>query len=199
MPGAKLTGIKSIMMNWKRSSKDTKIVIFTQFTDVLVIFGRNLSGETRIQLRYKILEDFERDPEITVLIVSLRNGGTGLDMTVAHKCILVDLWWNEAVENQAFCRLLRHGQTKNVECLKMVVKDTIEDYMLNLQIKKTEDITSTMSDDILKKRDTIVAILKLFADVNEDGSGRLHVKRERQGKVKDALAVKGKGKRGKRQ
>ncbi|KAL4948452.1 hypothetical protein BDW69DRAFT_176419 [Aspergillus filifer] len=53
-------------------------------------------------------------------------------MTVAHKCILVDLWWDEAVENQAFCRLLRNAQTKNVECAKMVVKDTIEDYMLNL-------------------------------------------------------------------
>jgi SNF2 family DNA or RNA helicase len=103
----------------------------------------------RIAARHSSLEDFEKNPDITILIVSLHTGGTGLDMTVAHKCILVDLWWNEAIQNQAFCRLLRHGQTKNVECIKMIVKGSIDEYMLNLQTKKTEDIKSTMGDDIL--------------------------------------------------
>lgn len=147
----------------------------------------------RIPARHSSLQDFEKNPEITILIVSLHTGGTGLDMTVAHKCILVDLWWNEAIQNQAFCRLLRHGQTKNVECVKMIVQGSIDEYMLDLQTKKTEDIKSTMGDDILKKRDTVITLLKLFADVDEDGSGRLFVRpkagRNRRGKLKEALSL----------
>lgn len=147
----------------------------------------------RIPRRNKNLEEFEKNPGISVLIVSLHTGGTGLDMTVAHKCILVDLWWNEAVQNQAFCRLLRHGQTKDVECVKMVVKGSIDDYMLELQHKKTKEITNTMGDEVLSKRDTVVGLLKLFADVDEDSSGRLYAKpkrgRDRKGKLKNALSV----------
>ncbi|KAL4784180.1 SNF2 family N-terminal domain-containing protein [Aspergillus varians] len=203
MPGAKLIGIKNIIKKWKTSSENTKVVIFSQFTDFVRILAemcqeerwgfRCLYGQMRITARHKSLEDFENNPDITILIVSLYTGGTGLDMTVAQKCILVDLWWNEAVQNQAFCRLLRHGQTKDVECVKMIVKGTIDDYMLDLQIKKTEDIKSTMGNDALKKRDTVVTLLKLFADVDEDGSGRLYVKpkrgRNRQGKMKEALSL----------
>lgn len=75
----------------------------------------------------------------------------------------------------------------------MIVQGSIDEYMLDLQTKKTEDIKSTMGDDILKKRDTVITLLKLFADVDEDGSGRLFVRpkagRNRRGKLKEALSL----------
>ncbi|KAL4931712.1 uncharacterized protein BDV17DRAFT_256293 [Aspergillus undulatus] len=101
--------------------------------------------------RHKSLVEFENNKAITILIVSLRTGGTGLDMTVAFRC----------------------GQTREVECVKMVVKDSIDEYMVDLQAGKTEDIASTMGDDILKKKGTVVALLKLFTDVDQDESGFL--------------------------
>ncbi|KAL4866797.1 hypothetical protein BDV12DRAFT_187117 [Aspergillus spectabilis] len=103
-------------------------------------------------------------------------------MTVAHKCILVDLWWNEAIQNQAFCCLLRHGQTRKVKCVKMVVKDSIDAYILELQGRRRKEIEGTMGDDILKKRDILVDLLKLSADVSKDEKGRPTVKfRSRRG------------------
>ncbi|KAL2861244.1 putative SNF2 family helicase [Aspergillus lucknowensis] len=185
IPSAKLTGITEKIKEWKRQNGAVKVVIFSQFLDFIRILGemcklegwkhRFFTGKLRVAARHKNLDEFRTDPEITILIVSLQTGGTGLDMTVAHKCILVDLWWNEAVQNQAFCRLLRHGQTHNVECVKMVVEDTIDAYMLELQSRKTEDISSTMGEDVMSKRDTVIDLLKMFAHVSEDEAGRLRL------------------------
>ncbi|KAI9375763.1 SNF2 family N-terminal domain-containing protein [Aspergillus egyptiacus] len=198
MPSAKLTGIRDRIKEWKSENKGTKVVIFSQFINFIRILGEMcvgegwkshcLTGKTRIPLRHKYLEEFRTDPEITILIVSLRTGGTGLDMTIAHKCILVDLWWNEAVQYQAFCRLLRHGQRQNVECVKMVVEGSIDEYMLNLQCGKTENINNSMGDDVLKNRDTIIDLLRMFSNVSQDDAGRLEVKqlsrKERKGRLK---------------
>ncbi|KAL4907564.1 SNF2 family N-terminal domain-containing protein [Aspergillus multicolor] len=201
MPSAKLARIKSIIQRWKRGNKSTKVVIFTQFKNFIRILAemceeehwgyRCLYGDMTIPARHQSLEDFHNSPDITILIVSLATGGTGLDMTPANKCVLVDLWWNEAIQNQAFCRLIRHGQLKKVECVKMVVKGSIDEYMMDLQTRKTEEITSTMGDQVLLKRDTVIELLKLFAEVEEDPSGRLTAKPklgQRRGKIKEVLA-----------
>ncbi|KAL4802655.1 SNF2 family N-terminal domain-containing protein [Aspergillus unguis] len=200
MPSAKLTAIREIVKKWKRRNEDTKVVIFSQFTDFIKILAamseeegwgyRCLTGQTRIGSRNSFLEEFKTDPKVSILIVSLHTGGTGLDMTIAHKCILVDLWWNEAVQNQAFCRLLRHGQLQNVECIKIVVEESIDDYLLDMQERKTNEITSTMGEVTLGKRDTAIELLKLFADVSTDQEGRLYVKplkRNTNGKLKASL------------
>ncbi|KAL4887705.1 hypothetical protein BJY04DRAFT_176447 [Aspergillus karnatakaensis] len=114
-------------------------------------------------------------------------------MTKAHKCILVDLWWNEAIQVQAFCRLLRHGQTERVECVKMVVQGSVDAYMLDLQERKTKEINNTMGEDKLQQRDTMVDLLKLFADVSKDEQGRLTLKsksRRTRGAWKNAFSSK---------
>ncbi|KAL5338555.1 SNF2 family N-terminal domain-containing protein [Aspergillus crustosus] len=200
MPSAKLNKIRNIIKDWKKKKGVTKIVLFSQFTDFVRILAsmcedekwkyRCMTGQLSIRTRHKNLEDFKTDSDITILIVSLHTGGTGLDMTVAHKCILVDLWWNEAIQYQAFCRLLRHGQTQNVECVKLVVQDSIDSYMLELQSRKAKEIDGTMGDDIMKKRDTLVDLLKLFADISKDEKGRLTVKsRNRRGALKASLSA----------
>jgi SNF2 family DNA or RNA helicase len=137
-----------------------------------------------IATRHKYLDEFKTKEDITILIVSLRAGGIGLDMTAAHKCILVDLWWNEAIQHQAFCRLLRKGQTQTVECVKMVVKGSIDEQILKLQASKTEDIDGSMGHDVLKNRDSVIALLKLFADVQENEKGQLRVKSKKRDRKK---------------
>ncbi|KAL3457205.1 SNF2 family N-terminal domain-containing protein [Aspergillus heterothallicus] len=190
MPAAKITGIKNILEEWRGQNPTTKVVIFSQFTDMIEIIAnmcksekwkyRCLTGKVPIAARHKFLDEFKAKEDITILIVSLRAGGIGLDMTAAHKCILVDLWWNEAIQNQAFCRLLRKGQTQTVECVKMVVEDSIDDYMLKIQARKTEEIASSMGDDVMKHRDSVIALLRMFQDVTVDGEGRLDIKSKRR-------------------
>ncbi|KAL3492758.1 hypothetical protein BJX62DRAFT_235916 [Aspergillus germanicus] len=194
MPAAKIVGIKDRLQRWKKESPAAKIVIFSQFTDMIQIIAdmctrenwenRCLTGKVAIATRHKYLDEFKTNADITILIVSLRAGGIGLDMTAAQKCILVDLWWNEAIQNQAFCRLLRQGQTQNVDCVKMVVKGSIDESMLKLQALKTEEITGSMGDEVLKNRDSVIALLKLFADVQENEKGQLRVKSKKRNRKK---------------
>ncbi|KAJ0413382.1 SNF2 family N-terminal domain-containing protein [Aspergillus carlsbadensis] len=194
MPAAKIAGIKSLVQQWKSVNPAAKVVIFSQFHDMIQIIAdmctkekwenRCLTGKVAIATRHKYLDEFKTKDNITILIVSLRAGGIGLDMTAAHKCILVDLWWNEAIQNQAFCRLLRKGQTQAVECVKMVVKGSIDEQMLKLQALKTEEIKGSMGDEVLKNRDSVIALLKLFADVQENEKGQLRVKSKKRNRMK---------------
>jgi SNF2 family DNA or RNA helicase len=120
--------------------------------------------------RQESILDFQDDPNIQVMIASLKAGGMGLDLTMANKCILVEPWWNDAVQQQAFCRLFRIGQTKSVEIIKLVVKDTIDDYMLELQTRKNKEIDGAIGTEALSSRNTIAELLKLFVPVEDDGT-----------------------------
>ncbi|RJE26305.1 helicase [Aspergillus sclerotialis] len=83
-------------------------------------------------------------------------------MSMANKCILVDLWWNEVLQEQAVCRLFRIGQERNVQFVKLVIKDTIDEYMLDMQQEKTVEINNTIGDDVLKQRNTIRELMRMF-------------------------------------
>ena len=92
------------------------------------------------------LKDFQTMPEIRILIASLKAGGTGLDITAANKCILVEPWWNDAIQQQAFCRLFRIGQERDVEIVKLVAQGTIDEYMLELQEQKLKEIEGAIEN-----------------------------------------------------
>lgn len=96
--------------------------------------------------RTQSLKEFQTKPEIKVLIASLKAGGTGLDITAANKCILVEPWWNDAIQQQAFCRLFRIGQERDVEIVKLVAQNTIDDFMMDLQKLKLKEIEGTIGD-----------------------------------------------------
>lgn len=93
-------------------------------------------GLTRSK-REKVLEQFERDPHTSWLILSLKAGGTGLNLTSANHVFHVDRWWNPAVENQATDRAFRIGQHKNVHVHKMICTGTMEEAVDQLIEKKT--------------------------------------------------------------
>ncbi|MDR1818993.1 MAG: DEAD/DEAH box helicase [Methanobrevibacter sp.] len=131
-----------------------KSVIFTQFVqmgnimvelleihfDMNVLFYHG--GLTR-QARDKMIDDFQNNPELRIMIVSLKAGGTGLNLTAATNVIHYDLWWNPAVESQATDRVYRIGQLKNVMVYRFISSGTFEEEINKILSNKKElaDIT----------------------------------------------------------
>jgi SNF2 family DNA or RNA helicase len=122
-----------------------RVLIFSQFTKMLKLIGKELAiqgrdffyldGQTPSAERVEICHRFnagERD----LFLISLKAGGTGLNLTGADTVILYDIWWNPAVEEQAADRAHRIGQKKNVQVIKLVARGTIEEKMNELQEKK---------------------------------------------------------------
>ena len=121
-----------------------KMLLFSQFTSLLALVRSWLERE---KVRYSYLDgatrnrqaavdEFNRTPEIPIFLLSLKAGGTGLNLTSADTVLIYDPWWNPAAELQAADRSHRIGQTKPVRTLKLLVNDSIEEKILQLQAKK---------------------------------------------------------------
>ena len=106
-----------------------------------------LDGST--QNRLQIVRTFNTDPSIPVFLISLKAGGTGLNLTGADIVVHFDPWWNPAVENQATDRAYRIGQRRTVYSVKLIAQDSIEERVLALQRKKQRlyDATLDSSSD----------------------------------------------------
>ena len=137
------------------ASRQEKLLVFTQFqemtaplaTFLATIFGRDglvLHGGTPLKQRQKRVDDFQRDDGPPFFVLSLKAGGTGLNLTAASHVIHFDRWWNPAVERQASDRAYRIGQKKNVLVHKFVCRGTIEEKIDALLESKVE-----LSDGIL--------------------------------------------------
>ncbi len=146
-----------------------KILLFSQFTSMLDILARRLkkegipfhmlTGATSKEDRIRLTGEFQTD-QVPVFLISLKAGGTGLNLTAADVVIHYDPWWNLAAQNQATDRSHRIGQEKQVTVFKLIMKHTIEDNILNLQSRKqhlAEQIISegTVSLANLKKEDLL--------------------------------------------
>ncbi len=118
--------------------KRERVLIFTQFKEITgklddflaEIFGTRgfvLHGGTTVKKRTQMVEEFQSEKYIPYMVLSVKAGGTGLNLTNANHVIHFDRWWNPAVENQATDRAFRIGQTKNVMVHKFVCKGTIEE------------------------------------------------------------------------
>jgi SNF2 family DNA or RNA helicase len=123
------------------------------------------------------ISDFGNNAETKVMIASLKAGGIGIDLTMANKCILVEPWWNDAVQQQAFCRLFRIGQERNVEIVKIVIEDTIDVYMMQLQEKKNKNIEEAIGDQALTGRNTALELMEMFGEVEEHEGGGIVIHR----------------------
>ncbi len=135
-----------------------KVLLFSQFTSMLEnlqvklkeagISYYVLTGATSKEQRLKLVDDFNRD-ETNVFCISLKAGGTGLNLTAADIVIHYDPWWNLAVQNQATDRAHRIGQTNIVNVYKLIMKDTIEENILKLQERKKELAEQVLSGEEL--------------------------------------------------
>lgn len=124
-----------------------RILLFSQFTSMLAILQERmqkegipfltLTGATPKERRAELVDSFQRG-EASVFCISLKAGGTGLNLTAADIVIHYDPWWNVAVQNQATDRAHRIGQKNPVTVYKLIAKSTIEEKILRLQEKKSE-------------------------------------------------------------
>jgi len=121
-----------------------KVLVFSQFTKMLDILAKELdknnisysylSGKTK--KRQELVDDFNKNEDKQVFLISLKAGGTGLNLTSANNVIIFDPWWNPSVENQAIDRTHRIGQKKSVNVYRLITKGTIEERIVKLQDKK---------------------------------------------------------------
>ncbi|MGY3055103.1 SNF2 family DNA or RNA helicase [Pedobacter sp. UYEF25] len=121
-----------------------KILVFSQFVGMLNLIKKQLeirnirfellTGQTKN--RAEVVNNFQSDKKTAVFLISLKAGGTGLNLTEADYVYLVDPWWNPAVENQAIDRAYRIGQQKNVMAVRLICPNTIEEKIRDLQTKK---------------------------------------------------------------
>lgn len=143
--------------------ENRRILIFSQFSSMLKIIEKELNklnyrsfyldGQTPIKDRVEMAEAFNNG-EREVFIISLKAGGTGLNLTGADTVILFDLWWNPAVEAQAAGRAHRIGQTKEVEVIRLITEGTIEEKIFQLQEKKRK-----LVDEIIQPGETLLSSL----------------------------------------
>ncbi|XP_071711412.1 DNA repair protein RAD5A [Rutidosis leptorrhynchoides] len=156
--------------NWTESSKvsallrelenfrssGSKSIVFSQWTaflDLLQIpFSRNnisfvrLDGTLNQQQREKVIKQFSEERDIMVLLMSLKAGGVGINLTAASNAFVMDPWWNPAVEEQAVMRIHRIGQTKSVHIKRFIVKGTVEERMVAVQARKQRMISGALTD-----------------------------------------------------
>jgi SNF2 family DNA or RNA helicase len=111
----------------------------------------------------ELVDSFNHDSSVKVFIISLKAGGTGLNLVGADMVLHLDPWWNSSAENQATDRAHRIGQTKNVYVAKLICKDTIEEKVVKLQNIKRElanSIISSNEEEIIKiSREEILKLL----------------------------------------
>ncbi|KAL1298728.1 hypothetical protein HN51_043027 [Arachis hypogaea] len=134
----------------------SKSIVFSQWTaflDLLQIpFTRNnisfvrLDGTLNQQQREKVIKQFSEDDEILVLLMSLKAGGVGINLTAASNAFVMDPWWNPAVEEQAVMRIHRIGQTQKVAIKRFIVKGTVEERMEVVQARKQRMISGALTD-----------------------------------------------------
>lgn len=132
-----------------------RLLVFSQFTSMLAILRQALEerelsycyldGSTRD--RMKVVHEFNTERSIPVFLISLKAGGTGLNLTGADMVIHYDPWWNPAVEDQATDRAHRIGQHRTVYNVKLITRDTVEEKVLAMQKKKKSVISATLASD----------------------------------------------------
>lgn len=125
---------------------DEKVIVFSQFGSMLdltqywlqrrSVKAVKLCGSLTLSQRQSVLQAFLYDPSVRVILISLKAGGEGLNLQIASHVVLIDPWWNPAVEMQAVQRAHRIGQTRPVHAVRFVTENSVEERMVNLQDKK---------------------------------------------------------------
>lgn len=154
--------IDEIVRHITEKTNNHKILIFSQFVKMLSLLKNRLD---QLNIKYEYLDgktkdrqekvnNFQNNETIRVFLISLKAGGTGLNLTAADYVYIVDPWWNPAVEAQAIDRCYRIGQKKNVTAFKMICKDTIEEKIVTHQQNKKQ-----VSNELIQTEDSFVKSL----------------------------------------
>ncbi|KAH6915048.1 P-loop containing nucleoside triphosphate hydrolase protein [Coprinopsis sp. MPI-PUGE-AT-0042] len=160
-----------ILKKTQSERKGEKTIIFSIFTSLLerlsgILDGRKIkhalfTGKKDRTQREKALQVIASDPHCSVMLVSMKAGGTGLNITACSNVIILDPWWNPYVEEQAISRVYRMGQTRAVQVYRIIAPNTIEKKITNIQENKRINIDTftevcamaTMGNDIYRQMD----------------------------------------------
>ena len=139
--------------------EERKILLFSQFTSVLKELGEELEkkkvkylyldGATNPKQRIELVNEFNSSKDIKIFLISLKAGGTGLNLTSSDLVVHFDPWWNPAIEDQATDRAHRIGQKSVVEVIKLIAKDSVEEKIIQLQEDKRELINKVISGETI--------------------------------------------------
>ena len=151
----KITMLKEIVTT--KMEEGHRFLIFSQFVSALNIVKDEIekmgikyfmiTGETSAKDRLRICNDFNQDEDYKIVLISLKAGGTGLNLVGADIVIHLDPWWNYSAQNQASDRAHRIGQTRTVEVIKLIAENSIEERVVNLQNEKKELVDKVISND----------------------------------------------------
>ena len=147
-----------------------KVLVFSQFVGMLDLIKNRLDAENikfeyldgQTKDREEKVNNFQNNKDVRVFLISLKAGGTGLNLTEADYVYLIDPWWNPAVESQAIDRCYRIGQDKKVMAYRMICKNTIEEQIVQLQDKKKFVASEVIQIDTEKKSFNKADIEKFF-------------------------------------
>ena len=138
-----------------------KILLFSGYTSMFEIIEKELkkegieyfklTGQTKVGDRIRLVDEFNQNENIKVFLISLKAGGTGLNLVGADMVIHYDPWWNLSAENQATDRTYRIGQKRNVQVYKLITKNSIEEKIYELQQRKAE-----LADNMLSTQQTFI-------------------------------------------
>lgn len=171
---AKVTALISELRSLRKEHPKMKSVVFSQFTSFLSLIEPalarinvkflRLDGSMAQKSRAAVLNEFTERKGFTILLLSLRAGGVGLNLTSAGRVFMMDPWWSYAVEAQAIDRVHRMGQEAEVQVKRFVVKESVEERMLKVQERKKFIATSLgMMSDEEKKLQRIEDIKELLS------------------------------------
>lgn len=183
------TKIESILQELEKTrqnGRNEKTLIFSQWTSMLDIveFHLELNGYETCRLdgglnraeRDKQIEKFKNNITKRVLLMSLHAGGTGLNLTVASRVILCDVWWNPSVEEQAIDRVHRIGQTQAVYVTRFRMENTVEDRIYTICNSKREKVFGALGESSAqssgRRKQTMTELLSLFNGIVEGVANR---------------------------
>ncbi|KAG2147944.1 SNF2 family N-terminal domain-containing protein [Suillus clintonianus] len=154
---SKIEALVEELSNLRLQDNTTKSIVFSQFVNFLDLIAFRLQkagfsicrleGTMSPQARDATIQHFMNNVGVTVFLVSLKAGGVALNLTEASRVYLMDSWWNPAVEYQAMDRIHRLGQYRPIQAIKLVVEDSIERRIVQLQEKKSAMVDATLSTD----------------------------------------------------
>ncbi|BGO98487.1 DNA repair protein rad16 [Rhodotorula toruloides] len=154
---SKIEALLEELSKTRTEDRTLKTLVFSQFTSMLDLVARRLqlSGFKYVRLagtmtplaRENTIKHFTSDPECTVFLISLKAGGVALNLVEASRVIILDPWWNPAVELQAMDRVHRIGQHRPITVTRLIIENSIESRILDLQKKKEDLAASALGDD----------------------------------------------------
>lgn len=164
----------------KEQSPNEQVVVFSQFSSYLDIIENELriqilddfviykfDGRLNMNERQKILEKFssqKHENKVMILLLSLKAGGVGLNLTTASRAFMMDPWWSPSVEDQAIDRIHRIGQNLNVKVTRFIMADSIETKMLKIQERKKQIGEAVGAEEEEKRKRRIEEMQILFED-----------------------------------